>query len=137
MKLTTSVYANRLTSGASKTLVAAIVVAALYFGRPVLMPIALAGLLSFILTPLVRRLQRLGLGRIPSVAAVTLLSFTLIAAFGLLVGSQVTQLATDLPKYQSGIEAKIKSVREQAAGGRIVSGLANMMQSLGAAMNKP
>jgi predicted PurR-regulated permease PerM len=137
MKLTTSVYANRLTSGASKTLVAAIVVAALYFGRQVLMPIALAGLLSFILTPLVRRLQRLGLGRIPSVAAVTLLSFTLIAAFALLVGSQVTQLATDLPKYQSGIEGKIKSVREQAAGGRIVSGLANMMQSLGAAMNKP
>jgi predicted PurR-regulated permease PerM len=137
MKLTTSVYANRMTPGASKALVAAIVVAALYFGRPVLMPIALAGLLSFILTPLVRRLQKLGLGRIPSVAAVTLLSFTLIAGFGLMVGTQVTQLATDLPRYQSGIEAKIQSVREKASGGRIVSGLAAMMQNLGAAMNKP
>jgi predicted PurR-regulated permease PerM len=137
MKLTTSVYANRMTPGASKALVAAIVVTALYFGRPVLMPIALAGLLSFILTPLVRRLQKLGLGRIPSVAAVTLFSFTLIAGFGLMVGSQVTQLATDLPRYQSGIEAKIQSVRQQASGGRIVSGLAAMVQNLGAAMNKP
>nr|HQA44553.1 AI-2E family transporter [Phycisphaerae bacterium] len=52
----------------------AIVTLALYLGKDVLMPLALGILFSFLLAPLVTRLERTGLGRIPAVALVTVLS---------------------------------------------------------------
>ena len=60
-------------------LVAAAIVAALYFGREVLLPMALAVLLSFVLAPPVKLLQRLYLPRFAAVAIVVLLAFGLIS----------------------------------------------------------
>ncbi|MGE5166377.1 MAG: hypothetical protein ACM3IH_20465, partial [Sphingobacteriales bacterium] len=60
-------------------LVAAAIVAALYFGREVLLPIALAVLLNFVLAPPVRLLQRLYLPRFAAVTIVVLLAFGVIS----------------------------------------------------------
>ena len=92
-------------------LVIALVVVTLYVGRDILVPIALSVLLSFVLTPIVSRLERWRLGRIPSVLAVVALVFVGIAGFGMVVGNQIGDLADNLPLYQRNLHAKIESLR--------------------------
>lgn len=87
------------TSGLGPLGAAALLVAALYVGREVFVPVALAILLSFVLAPLVRLLQR---GRVPrgvAVVAVVLVAFAGISALAGLMATQVTQLAGDLSRY--------------------------------------
>lgn len=115
---------------ATITVIAA-TIAALYFGRDILIPIALAVLLSFALAPLVNRLRRLGLPRVPAVLAVVLLAFLAIGAFGVLVGSQLGQLAQNLPQYQQTIRAKIRSFQASSPGGGILERASSMLQELG------
>ena len=91
--------------------VAAIVVAALYFGREVLIPVTLAMLLSFVLSPLVELLRRVWLGRILSVVLAVVLALGLILALGSAIGTQVAQLSGNLPQYQTTIETKITRLR--------------------------
>src|SRR6478735_2741073 len=83
-----------------------LVTAALYFGREVLIPLALALLITFILTPLVQGLQQLRLGRVPAVLIVVLLVFGGMAAVAWTMGRQVVDLAETLPKYEQNIRAK-------------------------------
>ncbi len=99
-------------SGMLGVLVAAVVVAALYFGREVLLPITLAVLLSFLLSPLVELLRWAWLGRVPSVILAVLLALGVILGLGSAIGTQVAQLAQDVPRYQSTIETKITHLRE-------------------------
>jgi predicted PurR-regulated permease PerM len=94
-----------------------VVVGALYFGQDILMPVALAVLLSFALAPIVVRLRRWGLGRVPSVILVVLLMFMVLLGFGTLVASQLVDLAQNLPNYEQNIRAKIQSVRGATEGG--------------------
>ncbi len=84
----------------------AVVVAALYFGQELLVPLMLAGLLAFVLAPLARLLQR---ARLPHVAAVLLavvIAFVVIGLLSLVVGQQISALAGQLPQYQANITAK-------------------------------
>ncbi|HJU17775.1 MAG TPA: AI-2E family transporter [Stellaceae bacterium] len=90
---------------------AAIAVAALYFGREVLIPVTLAMLLSFVLSPLVELLRRIWLGRILSVVLAVVLALGLILALGSAIGTQVAQLSGNLPQYQTTIETKIAGLR--------------------------
>ncbi|HEY1261503.1 MAG TPA: AI-2E family transporter [Stellaceae bacterium] len=91
---------------------AAIAVAALYFGREVLIPVTLAMLLSFVLSPLVELLRRIWLGRVLSVVLAVLLAIGLILALGSAIGTQVAQLSGNLPQYQATIETKIVGLRK-------------------------
>jgi predicted PurR-regulated permease PerM len=91
--------------------VAAIVVAALYFAREVLIPVTLAMLLSFVLSPLVELLRQIWLGRILSVVLAVVLALGLILALGSAIGTQVAQLSGNLPQYQTTIESKIIRLR--------------------------
>src|SRR3954467_10122900 len=73
-----------------------VVVAALYFGHDVFVPLALAGLLSFALAPGVAWLRRHGIPKLPAVGTVVVLAFLGIAAFGFVVAGQVTELGSSL-----------------------------------------
>jgi predicted PurR-regulated permease PerM len=97
-------------------LIGVVVVAALYLGREVLVPIALAVLLTFVLAPLVRLLQRWYFPRIIAVALVGLVAFAAIFGLGALMVSQVNQLAADLPRYQSTLGDKVQSLRGVVGG---------------------
>ena len=88
-----------------------LVVAVLYVAQAVLMPFALAVLLTFFLAPIVVFLQRLGLGRVLSVVVVTLLMLGVIAGIAYVVGTQVVSLGHELPQYRSNIRQKIADVR--------------------------
>jgi predicted PurR-regulated permease PerM len=89
---------------------AVVVVAALYFAKAILLPLGLAILLSFLLTPLANRLERLGLRRIPSTLLVVLLLFAGLGGLGYLVTSQLLELIDQWPKYRTNVVAKVHSI---------------------------
>ena len=73
-------------------------IAALFFGRELFIPLALALVFSFLLTPLVSLLEKIRLRRVPSVLAVLVLSFTLAGAVAWGVASQLVQIMVELPE---------------------------------------
>ena len=91
-------------------LLLAFVVAALYFGRSVLVPIALATLITFLLSRLVTRLER-WIGRIAAVLVTVIAMFTIFAGASWVIARQVIDLADKLPDYQANIVAKIRSLK--------------------------
>ena len=97
-------------------LIAAIVVSALYFGREVLLPLTLAVLISFVLTPPLIFLRRLKVPRVLAVGIVVSTAFAFLLAVGWAISQQLSDLADDLPAYQVTLSTKIASLRESAAG---------------------
>lgn len=87
------------------------VVAILYFGKNVILPVTLGMLLCFVLSPLVRRLQRLGLSRVLAVLTTVALAFVLIGAAGAMVWSQAATLAANAPRYAHTIENKMDTAQ--------------------------
>lgn len=92
-------------------LTAALIISGLYFGRDIVVPLALAFLLGFVLDPLVGRLKRIGLSRTPAVVVVVVATMAVLVVVGLLLGTQVTSLSAQLPTYQSNIEHKLQGLR--------------------------
>jgi len=92
--------------------ISVVVVAGLYLGRSMLIPITLAVLLSFLLAPLVNLLRRAHLGRIPSVLLAVLLALAVILALGGLIGTQVAGLAEEVPRYALTIQRKVDTVQQ-------------------------
>ncbi len=82
----------------------------LYFARAVLIPLALALTLNFLLTPMVLWFQKLGLRRVPAVALVMLISVSVVAGVGWVVADQLLEVANDLPKYRLHIHNKIEAL---------------------------
>jgi len=95
-----------------------LVVVILYWAQAVLVPIALAILLTFVLTPPVTWLQR-WIGRIPAVLAMVTLVFTILGLAGWGLARQMDHLAEDLPRYRVNILAKIADVRGAGRGGSV------------------
>ena len=93
----------------------AFVIAALYFARELLIPLALSALLTFLLSPLVGRLER-WLGRIAAVLLVVALIFTATGAAGWMVTRQLVDLATKLPEYKGNITTKLHAFRAPKNG---------------------
>ena len=85
------------------------VILILYFARAVLIPVALALTLNFLLTPMVIWFQKLGLRRVPAVAVVMLISVAAVGAMGWVVADQLLEVANDLPKYRLNIHNKIEA----------------------------
>lgn len=110
--------------------VGAVVIAALYFAQDVLIPITLAVMLSFVLSPVVNLLQRLRLWRAPAVILTVLAALGFMGLIGTLIGSQAAALSANAPQYAKTIEAKVQgvqgyaltrlaSVSKQLGGGRV------------------
>jgi len=94
----------------STVLLGAFIICALYFGRAILVPLALAALLTFMLAPIATRLQR-WLGRIVSVLLVVGLLVTATFGAGWVLTSQVVDLANQLPDYKVNIQTKLRSLQ--------------------------
>ncbi len=91
------------------------VIAALYFGREILTPIALAALLTFLLSPLVTRLQR-WVGRICAVLLVVVMMLAFTVGSGWILTRQIVDLGTKLPDYKENIRVKIKAFQLPSGG---------------------
>jgi predicted PurR-regulated permease PerM len=117
-------------------LLAVATIAALYLGRDVLIPLALAILLSFALGPPVTWLYRRGLPRVPAVLAVMFLVTLLLGGFAALVASQLTHLAQQMPTYEANLRAKAKEVAEAAPSGGLVNRAADLMRDVNREIDK-
>lgn len=110
--------------------VVTIAIVGLYVGRDILIPFAVAILLSFALGPIASRLRRWGFGRVPSVIVVVLAAFVIMGGFGVLVGSQFVQLVNNLPTYQYNIHTKIRSMQSAAPSGGMIDRAATVLREL-------
>lgn len=95
-----------------------LVIVVLYWAQAVVVPIALAILLTFVLTPPVSWLER-RVGRVPGVLIAVTLVFMVLGAAGWGVARQMNNLADDLPRYRVNILAKIADVRGASKGGSV------------------
>jgi predicted PurR-regulated permease PerM len=111
------------------TVVGVVVVNCLYWAQAVIIPVALAVLLTFLLAPLVAILQRRHLGRTPSVVLVGLLAALVLGGITWLVAAEVKGLAGDLPAYTQNIRSKIRSLR-QLGPDSITDRLEKMVQDI-------
>ena len=95
----------------SHTFVAVAIVVLLYWGRPVLLPIAMATLLTFVLNPVVYGFQRLGIGAVTSVLLSVSIVASALTGMGAIGSRQVAMLLDELPENTSRVVAKVKSLR--------------------------
>ena len=113
--------------GASTIVLVALAIAALHFGQEILIPFALAFLLSFLLAPLVHGLER-RIGRITSVILVLLLLLCALVFFGWIASTQLYDLALKLPEYKDNIQKKIQML--QPARGGALSKLSEAIEQI-------
>ena len=123
-------YPQRQTGNAVLTVIA--VVAALRLGGDVFLPMAIAVLITFALSPLVTHLRRFGLPMIASVLAAVTLAFAVIGMFILVVAGQVGDLAQELPKFQGNIVAKLEALQNTGPENGLVARLSKMVGEINA-----
>ncbi len=87
------------------------VVAALYFAKAVLILLAVAGLLAFLLAPLARRLEHIGLPRVASVGLIVVMTLGCLGGIGWLIAGETTQFIEKLPQYRGNLRDKFQSVQ--------------------------
>jgi predicted PurR-regulated permease PerM len=122
--------ADGLQEAASAAIIAAVLVAMVYFGRPLLVPLALSILLAFALAPVAEVLRRLRIGRVGAVILTVTLAVLLISGIAIFIGTQLAWLAQSLPQYQQNIVAKIQSVEGSATSNGLVQGAFRMFNNL-------
>lgn len=108
----------------------AIVVAALYFTRDILVPIALAVLLSFLLAPLVRVLQRWRVPRSLAVMCAVLGALAVALSLATMVMIEVNQLVSDLPRYQATLGSKVHNLREAVGSTGLIKNASSLLKDL-------
>jgi predicted PurR-regulated permease PerM len=79
----------------------ALITASLYWAKAVLIPVALAILLAFLLSPVVQAVRRIGIGHMPAVLLVVVLVFACLGGLSWTIFQQMAQLIDDLPRYES------------------------------------
>ncbi|MCK3781114.1 AI-2E family transporter [Ensifer sesbaniae] len=131
---------SRATAETSKlpTLVAsAVTVAVLYFARDVFLPLAIAILLTFALAPGVSRLRRTGCPRSVAVVGTVTTAFLFLTAFGVIVALQISEVARDVPRYQSNIVEKVRSLKEAGSESQIIDRLSRVMERISVELSRP
>jgi predicted PurR-regulated permease PerM len=118
------------------------VVTTLYVAKQILLPICLAVLLSFLLTPLANWIERWGLPRVPSVISVVLITFAALAMLGWIVTGQLVALQNELPKHRARIADKAQAVTQlrkvfQRVGDDLTNGDVSGAENLNGASNAP
>lgn len=99
---------------ASVMVVGALTLAGLYYGQDILVPIAVATILAFVLAPIVDKLNRAGLSHplsvVISVVAAVAMTTLAIAAFA----NQMLTLAANLDSYKSNVVTKVAAITSSA-----------------------
>ncbi len=107
------------------------VTAILYLAKDVLLPFAIALLLTFALAPIVSRLRKWSVPKVVAVILTVMITFIVISAFAFLVATQVSNLAQNIPTYQANIVEKVRSLKEMGAGGGLVERLSFVVERIG------
>jgi predicted PurR-regulated permease PerM len=117
-------------------MIGAIVVGTLYIAREVLLPLTLAILLSFVLTPLLLLLRKVKVPRVLAVVIVVTLAFAIIFGLGWMMSQQASQLAGDLPRYQHVLAEKIATLRKSASSSTTLEKAAGALKGIENELNQ-
>lgn len=110
-----SISSNKSLTTISNLLLSVFIISSLYIGREILIPLALSALLTFMLAPLVNRLQR-WFGRIAAILLVVAMMFAATGAVAWVLTRQAVDLANKLPSYKQNIQTKLRSVKMPSQG---------------------
>ena len=110
-------------------------IAGLYFARQILIPLALALLLTFMLAPVVKRLETWHFGRVLAVITVVISALAVSGVLGWIVANQLVEVVNELPGYTENIHRKMEVVRGPKGGSlakfaESLQGLSNDLASL-------
>ncbi|MFH5923274.1 AI-2E family transporter [Roseomonas xinghualingensis] len=108
-------------------------VAVLYFTRELLVPLALAVLLAFVLAPVVRGFRKVGVPRVGAELLGVVLAVALLSGIGVVLGRQLAELADDLPHHQAVITEKLGGLFGQ---GGMLGRASELLQNLGANLSQ-
>lgn len=122
---------------ADALVVAGIIIAFLYLGSAVLQPLVIAALLSFILTPIILKLRRFGIGRTSAVIATVLSAIVVIGALGWVMTSQIADLANQLPSYEYNLRQKVKDIRGLSGSSNALERASETLKDLQAEIADP
>src|SRR5262245_62748015 len=105
-----------------------VAIAIMWVARELVIPLALAGLLGFLLRPLVGRLENAGLNRLLAVGVVTLAALAPVVAAVWIAGSELLRVVDTLPQYEGNIRQKLESL--EGPSGRVFTRISEMLKSL-------
>ncbi|MDO4724918.1 MAG: AI-2E family transporter [Comamonadaceae bacterium] len=115
---------------ATVLVIGAAIICALYFGRELLIPLALAILLGFLLDPLVRRLKRWGLPRMAAIVLVVAVVLGGVVGLGAYLGQQLAALGESLPRYQATMSEKLRGLSASVEGAGMLDGFKRALHHL-------
>ncbi|MDO8352467.1 MAG: AI-2E family transporter [Aestuariivirga sp.] len=113
------------------------VCAILYFGQSILIPIVLAILLSLLLAPCVKLLQKLRIPKSAAIISVVCIAFAILFAMTAVLATSLTRLAGDLPQYESNLREKARSLKFATSGGGTIEKAANVLKDLQVELQQP
>lgn len=118
---------NTAIVGIYTLLLTVFILTALYFGQNILIPITVSVLITFLLAPVVNRLERY-MGRIAAVTTTVGFVFIIMSAIGYVLTVEFIDLTSKLPKYQDNIQIKLETLRvtNQGAQAQIWETLQNL-----------
>jgi predicted PurR-regulated permease PerM len=111
------------------------IIAVLYFAREVLVPLAFALTLTFVLTPVVKVLEKLRMGRFLSVVLALVMTLAVFGWVGWIIGNQLVDVANQLPRYKQNIHAKIEALKSRGKGP--LSRAAQSVKDIGKELSRP
>ena len=118
-------------------LIGVILIAGLYVAREVLLPLALAILLSFVLTPPLLMLRKIKVPRVLAVGLVVAVAFGFILGLGWLMSREATKLAADLPNYSATLSEKITALRNTTSESKVLKRAGDVLTDLQQQLDKP
>ena len=113
------------------------VCAILFYGQQILIPIVLAILLSLLLAPCVKALQKIRIPKSAAIISVVLIAFALLFAMTAVLATSLTNLASDLPRYESNLREKARSLKFATSGGDTIEKAANVLKDLQTELQQP
>lgn len=116
--------------------VAAVIVAALVLGRDLLIPLALATIIAFMLAPLVRELVRAGLPQAIAASMVLASVLGVSVAATIVLSSQVLELAADLSSYRQNLIDKVRTINGMSDGSGVIERASQAIESLESAVRR-
>lgn len=127
-------WAEPIVRRAAWAVIFGIIIAFLALARPVFVPISLAILLSFLLTPIVDRLENWLRSRTAAVIVTCTVSAAVVAGAGFVIGMQMYDFADNLPGYRTTITHKIQSIHANGEGviGRAMSAVSAIQHDVAA-----
>lgn len=113
------------------------VCAILYYGQSILIPIVLAILLSLLLAPCVKLLQKIRIPKSAAIISVVCIAFAILFAMTAVLATNLTRLAGDLPQYESNLREKARSLKFATSGGGTIEKAANVLKDLQVELQQP